>query len=293
MRSLFPMLILLLLPVAPGIAQVEYQHGVLVLSDGRTLAIRGEIEVLGDEVQFTDGRGELMVLPLDRVDLDETKRRNDAIRSKSSADSPVTPDGSLFSEVTNYQLQEKKEGKKTEIVMEQVNPAPQSKRMAPSLPAADQMDLQDIPTLSIVDQEQAQQWIEKLQEKISQAPGFAWALAVAGILLAIFGLMSFIVQIYLIFIATREGFLWWAPLFVCFVGPLVLNGVGWFLGASNLIFTLGPSVLSFLSLILFPAFIIACCPGRRFRLLFYFAMVYVWAIACGIALVLWLMTTTS
>jgi len=269
------------------LAQVDYQHGILILADGRSVAIRGEIEVLGDEVQFTDGLGELMVLPLDRVDLVETKRRNEEIRSKSSSATPVTPDGSLYSEVTNFQLQEKKDGKKREIIIEKADKAPQSSRKHYDSSQPTVSQLNDIPTLAFLNQEQVEELVRQFEEKMNKTPNLDLILKVAGLFLLIFVLMSLFSQIYMIIISFREGFFWWFSLMACFLGPIILNVSGWFLGATNLVFTMGPSILSLLGLIMFPAFIIMCCEGRRLRLFFFYGMTFIWLIVCIAALVVW------
>lgn len=60
-----------------GFAQNDSR--VLVLKDGRSVAIRGDYEVFGNEVQFTHSNGDFMAIALSKVDLDATDRRNEVL----------------------------------------------------------------------------------------------------------------------------------------------------------------------------------------------------------------------
>ncbi len=75
------------------LAQAQSSSRVLVLKDGRSIAIQGEYEVFGGEVQFTHSSGEFMTLGLAKVDLEETERRNEALAKGEIPDAIKEGDG--------------------------------------------------------------------------------------------------------------------------------------------------------------------------------------------------------
>ena len=69
------------LMLAPLFAQQSGQKGsVLVLKDGREIFLSGSYEVIGDEVQFYDHRGQLTSLQSSQVDIPATEARNEELR---------------------------------------------------------------------------------------------------------------------------------------------------------------------------------------------------------------------
>jgi len=263
----------------------DYQHGLIVLNDGRVVSMRGDWEVIGDEVHFMDGRGELVVLPVDKVDLDATEKRNQEIRSKSKGDGVVN-DGSLYSKVEKYKRSQKKKG--IELTNENMTPKVEMEPVE-NQPKADTGIQGQIERFGNLDAEQVEQWSRKIQEKLETTPQLGAVLIGFALLMLVFGLMTLITQIYLIVISFREGFFWWFSLLATFAGPFFLNLMGVFLGSSNFIYSYAPQVLQLLGFIAFPAFIISCCPGRRFKLLMLWGLFYLFAIGGVIALFIWIL----
>ena len=263
--------------------QPDYQHGLIILDDGRMVSMRGEYEIIGEEVHFMDGRGELMVLPLDRVDIQATDQRNKEIREKAKGDG-IVDDGSLYSKVEKYK---KQKGQKKELTNEDLRPKVEIQ--PPQEVQEETGYLDKLNEIGSINPEMVEEWTQKIESKMQATPYLLTIVIVAAILMLILGLTTLITQIYLIVISFREGFIWWFSLLATFAGPFILNVFGAIMGASNLLYTLIPQVLQFLSLIAFPAFIIVCCPGRRFKLLMFWGLFYVFSIGMGILFFFWIL----
>jgi len=260
-------LLIALLFVFPSWAQeADYQHGIIVLNDGRVIAMRGEIEFIGEEARFLDGRGELVTLPANIIDLDETNKRNKAIRDKSDT-GDVVNDGSLYSQVERYkQTQNKREFSQTDIETS----SKETQNQAQQPPRFDWSDWQQFEQLDTL--------VERFQTIIASKPWLPPTMIVFAILLALFGLVSLVVHLYLIFIAYRDSALWGLFLTSTFFGPSIIIGAGFIFGASNPLYQWLPSILNLLNIISFPLFIVICLPGRRLRFLFLWGMIYLVAL---------------
>ncbi len=81
--------------VLPGLMMClllfQGQQDVLVLKDGRIIGTYGGYEILGDEVHFTDGKDQRLILPLKKLDLEATRSRNQPKPLKESPQEVIPP----------------------------------------------------------------------------------------------------------------------------------------------------------------------------------------------------------
>ena len=265
----FSILGLLLFFSAIGMAQDEYKSGVLVLTDGRLIAIRGEYEVLGTEVQFTGAKGKLMTLPLSMVDLEATDTKNKEIDDKNKPDE-FEDDGSLYSKVMKFRRESGKDGKGAQLYQNQVGDQNESGPMDDPL-------------------EQLQAQLEELNIDFEKAK--LW-LAIFAIVITLAYLVTFFTQIYLIYRAYGDSALWGLGLNVVFLAPIALSWLGTLdaLSEPGTILFLGFASIgtTLLSIILFPAYVFVHCFGSRLKLISFLALPLIlfipMAIMAGVAM---------
>ncbi len=249
-------LVLSWFPQVQAQAQTEMRSGVIALKDGRMVAIRGDFEILGDEVQFTNANGELMSLPADKVDLEKTRRVNAELRKEKAAPASASGD-SLFDQVERYK-REKASGKGAEVKIGEVDPVeppPPEPQPENSLPFDQDMNVEEA-------RQAMQEWMDQLDKR-----AFIFV-AVFAVLILAASLVSLITQIYLIFKSFGTGPLWGLALLGCFIGPYgltIANAIVPF--ASPIMASLISAFASLLYLILLFAYIMIHCHGSRLKLL--------------------------
>lgn len=264
--------------------QDQYEVGLIVLQDGRTVAIRGDVEYLGDEVHFTDSRGERMVLPRSLVDVEATDRRTSEIRSKNEAgrEFAAENDGSLYSQVSQYQ---KERAEKGEISIEShdlgqgdPDPDPPARSFAtPSMDQAVEQLKQRIP----LEAEKVEEYVNRFEQNFAANVPFKWTLILGGLLLVLFGIVYLITSCVLIRVAFRDGHGFWGFLLTIMLASNLLGQL--FAGIPALGIAVG--LLSLLSLLAFPLFILLNCEGSRLRYLALWLSPYIWGVVWVIALV--------
>lgn len=281
MRILFLGLLTFLL----AFAQQEYFDGVIVLKDGRVLSMRGEIEEIGDEIHFLDQRGELMVLSASMVDLEETHRRNEALRNqvKRAREQSLEDDGSLYAKVKLQQKKEDAKGGQRVQVQTDCGAKPEVKEPTwfPSQP--EKSGSQGV----FADPQQLERRAREQLEPLRQlAAGYTWALWVLLGLFLLAGLSNLIMTIYLYVCSFQEGAGWWIVLTLVFPVPILLNIGGCVTGFQNPWFVWVAPLLNLVGIFAFPAFILFCCHGRRIRYLFLWGFVYALGILAVAAAIL-------
>lgn len=255
--------------------QQEYKPGLLVFKDGRVIAMRGEYEVAGDEVHFTDGNGELMSIPLGKVDLPATDRRNQEIRTKAP---PAPQEDDLVGQLEQYDRRSAKTGRGYESL------APGDRETVPGAPTRPPQNtpstepwtptptrIQDLferpVTIGDID------WLgQKLKEVTNRIDGRTKTtfMILFGFLL-LFCLISALVQVYLVVVSFGNSLSWGFGLLGAFLLPTVYwvlkqffpaeiswGILGWLGLATNLLF---PLVLLF--------YILLRCANSRLKLLFW------------------------
>ncbi|QTD52420.1 TIGR04086 family membrane protein [Sulfidibacter corallicola] len=236
--------------------------GVLVMKDGRMIAIRGEYEVLDQEVHFTHGSGELMVLPLSKVDLKATETRNRQIAEGTlSQDESLTnrkgfkkvkgrpnanPEQSVYvkvsgSEEESAQVEEAQNPFENQEFLEQFKDAEWARWLMDNL-----RDPDDMPS-----------WT---------APVF-WGLLV---LLALSSFVSFFFQLFLMFRAFQESGLWGFGLIVSFMTQIAvsLGGMMAFGGTGHQGMMWAGIAIGWIYNILVFLYILLNCSGSRLKYLF-------------------------
>ncbi|MCB1042234.1 MAG: hypothetical protein KDC35_04820 [Acidobacteria bacterium] len=247
-----------------------YEPSILVLRDGRSFEVRGDIEYLGDEVHFTDHRGERMVMARSLVDEETTELKTNEKRKAMAEgrEAAIENDGSLYAQVTQYQAQRKNSG---QVVLED------TKQLESDPVVTDKQENKGLPDF-LSDQEDMVQQAESFKQEVEAALAgnerLLNILVACLILLAIFALVHLITLIWLMKIAFTEVGLGWgffllmmffAPFIVVFVAP------GW------------PSLATQLAAFLaYPVFIALHCTGRKLWFFCMWGAVYVWSVIVGV-----------
>ncbi|PIE89821.1 MAG: hypothetical protein CR997_09090 [Acidobacteria bacterium] len=255
------------------LAQTEYQSGVLILHDGRIIAMRGDYEQMGDEVQFLDDRGERMVIPARLVNFKKTDEQNRKIREKAKDPHAIEDDGTLYAKVMRDKEKSDLEKKRTIEYKPTENTSSGTKKEPV-------IEIPDLPTgnWSASPEEVEQQFHEvwnKLQTTLSLPPAVWVGLIV---LFAILGLVALITEIYLIYNGFQDSLGWGLVLLFFFLGnffaPIIMSllpvsvGNGLISALIMLVFTLG----RFLSVLFY--IIVAYCGSKK--TVFFLWTAYFW-----------------
>ena len=225
----------------------EYKSGVLVLKTGQAIAIRGDYELTETEVHFTDSHGRYVTLPLSKVNINESNRRNMVSERSGRVEGPRNQIGAVT----------KVKRPRDDPAPTETPPAstPHQPNSADGLPALD--DWRTLETLS--DPMAAK---ELIQNGLTNAGPFLLAVFMA---LALSLLISFVTHIYILIVAYRDGSFWGLTLTLTYLstwGSGLLNyimgdSLPWFLTLSIQLLHYG---LVFL-------FIMAQCHGSRLKYL--------------------------
>ncbi len=242
----------------------SYKSGVLVLKNGLVVAIRGDYEVIDQEVHFTDSKGRYLTLPLKQVDLAESRRRNEKqAYSRSSAGER---------EGSEYDPALKREGG-PEIYIPSQPFKPET--LVESSQGLNDLFPEDMDwdwSLKDLDQEEIKQKFEDFSTRI----GISFVIFLGLLLLGY--LTSFFTHLYIIYTAFRDGSWWGLALLLTYLGPWVL---GFMDISSNLLFSSGLSLFHFVLLLIY---IIINCHGSKFKYLF--LLLLPWVITLAYILVL-------
>ena len=246
----------------------DYKSNVIILSDGRLIAIRGEMEVIGDEVQFMYANGELMTLPLTKIDLEATRAKQAELSEKAAkeASKPLPQNQTLYDEIKSYQ--EEKQAESSTQEPEKPPRVFEKKEKRRKL-----LDIKSTP-LDSLDQEELQRKAEELTRIFENADTkVKWTLGIIGILLAFSVLVSLITRIGLIWSARHVSGFWVFILLTTTLAPFIFNLLGWAIPQAS-VFTmllgLFIAALQLLDPILFLIYILIHCQGKRLLLLFLF-----------------------
>lgn len=234
--------------------EAQYESGLLVLRDGRVLAIRGDYEVYGDEVRFTDQNGKVMSLPFDKVDLNETDRRNQILREKNrKAQTEANQSEALVDQVERWQRDN-----------------PQSQDETPKFyretKADEVLANQDIPRQLAPYEDELKQVFEWVDRRVNTTSrGFVISMYVFLGVMVLAGLVSFITQILLLLKSYQESGWWFAALFIGMFGPLISLIASCF--GQNLFFVVSliSTIFAIVLPILLVVFIVLYCEGSRLR----------------------------
>ncbi|PIE03199.1 MAG: hypothetical protein CSA81_03450 [Acidobacteria bacterium] len=255
------------------LAQTEYQSGVLILHDGRIIAMRGDYEQMGDEVQFLDDRGERMVIPARLVNFKKTDEQNRKIREKAKDPHAIEDDGTLYAKVMRDKEKSDLEKKRTIEYKPTENTSSGTKKEPV-------IEIPDLPTgnWSTSPEEVEQQFHEvwnKLQTTLPLPPAVWVGLIV---LFAILGLVALITEIYLIYNGFQDSLGWGLVLLFFFLGnffaPIIMSllpvsaGNGLISALIMLVFALG----RFLSVLFY--IIVAYCGSKK--MVFFLWTAYFW-----------------
>ena len=224
--------------------QEDYQSGLLVLKSGRVVSIRGDIEVFGDEVQFTFANGELASLPLNKVDLAATKSRNEEIRRKNQVaiDTANQGEPSLAEEVERW-----KSGQADGSVPGAEPAAPPGNQgIATGLPGRD-----DAETFSPKELADMEPWLERIYQNL-QSKTYYYPMLFGAVLLVLSSLVAIILNWYLIFLGFQTGTGWGLSLLLTYLVPWLICLPG----------------LSLIHTILLIVYVMANCYGSRAKFLF-------------------------
>ncbi len=273
MRFWVPLLFLCLQAFAQN---AEHQSGLIVMKDGRVIAMRGNYEVMGQEVHFTDGKGEMMSLPLSKVDLAATDRRNEKLRARGPR---VPAEDDLVGQVEQYKQRKKASpdsGEPPPIVYQNTSPDSGAKPGPdPSPPASKPRDSSGAnralvnPPLTEGELTRLWQRRDEVANRIEPSTKVLFGILFLVFLLA--SLISFILQIYLVFTSFGKHFLWGLALVGAFLLPFLywplvgLLPTGRFEGLFG---SLGLALNGLFSLLLF-FYILRECVGSRLKLLFW------------------------
>lgn len=188
--------------------------GVIVLVDGRSIPIDGQVELLGDEIQFTKD-GQIMVLPLEKVDLEATEQRNRELLDRPQTSSDRSGN-TLADQVENW----KRSG--GEVIAPEIIIQKQELKQEPKSP-----------------EEKIQNFVEQLQQdlKNGNADGLkelsnSFSKTVGMVLLVVIivamlaGIIAFFTQIYVVITSFgySSGMGW--GLVLCWLGSTILSIVG-------------------------------------------------------------------
>lgn len=207
--------------IIPGSFAQDGEIGVIVLKDGREIPIEGQIEVFGDEVQFQKD-GAVMVLSVDRVDLDATDRRNQELAEAASTHS-FSSDGNTLADQVEAWKQSGGEVKKPEIIVgKDVNRQQE--------PLTDAEDFQQ--KLEALQQELQQGDFSRVESFLESIPDTAKYLFLGTIFfLGLTGLIAFVTQIYVLFTSFSYSpgmgwalvLVWGGSIVTSFIGGITLN----------------------------------------------------------------------
>jgi len=255
----------------------DYKSNVIILNDGRMIAIRGEMEVIEDEVQFMYATGELMILPLSKIDLDATKAKQAELAEKAAKEAakPLPQDQTLYDEIKTYQ--EERQAKANAGEPEKPKRVFEKKEKKRKI-----LDIQSSP-LDTLDQEELQRKAEELTRVFENANDNAkWTLGIIGILLAISLLVSLITRIGLIWSARHVSGFWLAALLITTLAPILYNTIGLAIPTESVFMVLLGLFFAGLQLldpILYFIYILIHCRGKRLLLLFLFFSPIIFIIA--------------
>jgi len=242
-------LLFLLCGLLPG-QDAGYRSAVLVLKDGRVIATRGEYEVMGEEVQFTFDNGELMTMPLAKIDLTETDRRNREMKQRQNLVAPDEDD--IYSQVEAY-----KQGWREEPISD---PPAVTQTDPPAVTPTDPQT-EDWSTLF----EDIGQFLDQVRKE-DHGPAVLFTFFGLVLLFLLLFLVSLCTQIYLVFKSFGIGAGWGLTLSLFLVGklflfPLLLFGEieAWM----EVVALFSEFLLSLATLV----FILFHCHGSRMKLL--------------------------
>ena len=262
----------------------EYQSGVIILTDGRIIAMRGDYEHVGDEIHFLDDRGERVALQARLVDIETTDEQNRLIREKSKDPHSIKDDGSLYSKIKRDQerkasgLQDPK-NKKRNLTQEDI-PAQQGKKKPVfSMPQSNNDGINLDPQRA---RQMAETYFNELKDKLPISSNVLVALLA---ILVFLGFLSFITEIYILFTSYYDSLMWGLTITFFTVGSFFIP----FLAAV----LLGASGSPLLSLIINAAFflgriitivsyIVVIFTGNRLRLFLFWSASFWFALAAGI-----------
>ncbi len=257
-----------------GEVQDLYDASAIVLKDGRVLDARGDVEYLGDEVYFTDNRGEQLVLNVALVDREKSEKLTAKMREKNEQgrQQALANDGSLYSKITKHQETRGERGRASVEGNRELKkavehtPVPNDGSYVP--------DLDGLVGKLPVDDARVQEWAQNWQEQINNNVKFRWVLIVGMGLLLVFTIVYLITVCVLIRVAFREDHGVWGVL----LSAIVMAGL---LGKALVhipVVGMAAGFLSLSSIIMFPLFIFLHCEGRRIKFLLLWGSPFIWGI---------------
>jgi len=252
-----------------GALQENARSGVVALQDGRMIAIRGDIEILGDEVQFVDGNGELMSLPLERIDMEKTRSLNARLRGEETPAGSSESDDSLFDQVQEFKRRGGDgRGEPTGTFVDDPGSESGTEDEPEPPPEEEPVAGDGFLTDYRMDDFDAKAAYESFRQWLDQIEGRALAGVIAFLaLLLISSLASFITQIYVIVRSFRDGPGWGLSLLLTFIGPSALSiAYSVFPFAPAFAVGLASLIGSLLFLLLFVLYISLHCYGMRLKL---------------------------
>jgi hypothetical protein len=202
---------------------------VLVLKSGQEFPIEGEIEILMDEVQFRMD-GNIMVMPLDKVDLEATEKRNQELAEALAQSGGVSQSGGSQTLADQVEAWKASGGevKPPEIIISQNEIEDKRKASNDSFSLEDFQAMLDAAAQG--DYDPINQFVEQLPKNL------LFVVLGAFILMGVFSVVSFFTQIYVMFTAFGYSSGMGTALLVTWLGPFFLSLIGGIAGIPALVF---------------------------------------------------------
>lgn len=245
----------------------DYKNNVLILKDGRTIAIRGDMEVIGDEVQFMYADGKLMTLPLGKVDLDATREKQAELAEKAAKEAKKVRAGGddTYDRIREYQTQNPPKDS-------QNNTQPPPPRVFEKKETQRKILDFDSSTLETLDQEKVQRYTEQVLDHFKTlSSGKKWLGGSLLGLLILFSLISFGLRLYLIWISRHQSMLWAFFLAAATFAPIGYSFFASVIPDESVLTMLVGLFFASLQLIepfLYATFVLIHCIGKRLLFLF-------------------------
>lgn len=253
----------------------EYKSSVIILKDGRMVSIRGDYEIIGDEVQFMYANGDLSALPLAKVDLEATEKRKAAIEKKilENETKAKAPKKTVYDEIRDFQKdQEGKPSKDSPAGDGNASAEEPKKRVFEKKVTQKRTFNFDANPLQNLEQEDVERKAEEIMDTFEQSNGLTkGVLLTLLILLIVSGLASLIIRAYLIWTSRETSGFWAVALLLTTTAPFIYRTFGSAIPDESVLkvfLGIGLTVLQLLEPIIYAIYIIVYCAGRRLLYLF-------------------------
>jgi len=262
----------------------KYQSGVIILKDGRIIAMRGDYEINGNDVQFLDDRGERVYLSASKVDFQKTDRQNTIIRERSKDKHTIIDDGSLYSKIMR--------GKEDEAARQRKAGAPEKQNNLKSPTKKNHQNgvIHHIPKYEQRPSLKPGQYVEAMEDVVedlrNMAPVSGGVFLTLLAIFALLGIISLITEIYLMIISYHDSVMWGLAITFFSLGSVFIPVLFlFFFGASNpmlaALINFGLALGRVVTLILY---IILVFPGHRMRVFLFWSAPLWFGFIAGIAL---------